>query len=130
MQAVENATRNWGGMPRVSPIGTMAASAAAWLVVNAATLKIAMAMNQRHCSTRSPMALMIWASFAPIQVSASQAMPNRAIRPMSPDDIVLWVTTSLRGALQATTMAVAVTPMMIWIITPVLSGTKAPVSSG
>ena len=76
------------------------------------------------------MASTICASLAPIQVSASQAMPNRAIRPMSPDVMVLWVTTVLMLTLQASTIAVAVTPITIWIITPVLSGTRAPVSSG
>ena len=80
--------------PSAKPIGTIAASAAAWLVVSAATMKIATAINHRHCSTRSPIASTIAASFAPIQVSASQAMPKSAIRPTSPDVIVLCVTTS------------------------------------
>ena len=56
MQAVENAARNCGGMPSARPIGTIAARAAAWLVVNAATMKMAIAITHRHCSTRPPMA--------------------------------------------------------------------------
>ena len=54
MQAVENAARNCGGTPRASPIGTIAASAAAWLVVSAATMKIAMAMVHRPLRPARP----------------------------------------------------------------------------
>ena len=76
------------------------------------------------------MALTIAVSFAAIQVSANQAMPNSAIRPTSPDIMVPWLTTVLIFTRQKITISVAVTPMTIWITIDVLIGTRLPSSSG
>ena len=130
MQAVENTARNCGGTPSARPIGTIAASAAAWLVVNAPTMKIAKAIVHLASATTLPMALTIAVSFAAIHVSANQAIPNSAIRPISPDNIVLCPTTSLMFTRHVRTITVATTPITIWMTIPVLNGTSSPASSG
>src|SRR6478735_10082750 len=100
-------------MPSARPSGTMVLVAADWLVVSAATRKIDTAIMNGHLLARSPSAEMIASSLLAMNVSAIQAMPNRAIIATMPDRKIDIPGTSPARTLHVTRISAAAVSMTI-----------------
>src|SRR6478609_11459608 len=103
-------------MPRARPSGTMVLVAADWLVVRAATRKIETAIMNGHLLARSPSAETIASSLLAMNVSAIQAMPNRAIIATIPDRKIDIPGTSAARTLQVARISAPAVSMTIWMI--------------
>src|SRR3954470_3909515 len=103
-------------MPSARPSGTMVLVAADWLVVNAATRKIDTAIMNGHWLARSPRAETIASSLLAMNVSAIQAMPNRAIIATMPLRKIGMPGTSAARTLHSATINAAAVSMTIWMI--------------
>src|SRR3954471_5496071 len=103
-------------MPNARPNGTMVLVAADWLVVSAATRKIDTAIMNGHLLARSPSPETIASSLLAMNVSAIQAIPNRAIIATIPDRKIDMPGTSPAFTLQVTRISAAAVSMTIWMI--------------
>src|SRR4051812_42689275 len=115
-------------IPNAKPSGTIVRVAADWLVVSAATAKIATAIMNGHLEARSPSAPTIASSLLAMNVSAIHAIPKSAIIATMPE-----VKIDIRGMSAAFTFAkininAAAVSITIWMIGVTESGSSAPSS--
>ena len=103
--------------------------AADWLVVSAATPKMATAIMNGHFSARPPIASTIASSLLAMKVSAIQAIPKRAIIATIPDLKIGVPGMSLALTLQRRTIRAAAASMTIWMIGVTDSGSTPPSSA-
>src|SRR6188508_3786730 len=89
--------------------------AADWLVVKAATRKIARAIMNGQFSARPPSAVTIASSLLAMNVSAIQAIPKRAIIEIIPDLKIGVPGMSLALTWQRRRMSAAAVSMNIWM---------------
>src|SRR6188472_4328122 len=89
--------------------------AADWLVVKAATRKIARAIVKGQFSARPPRALTIASSLLAMNVSAIQAIPKRAIIATIPDLKICVLGMSAAETCARTRINAAAESMIIWI---------------
>src|SRR3954449_7861249 len=115
-------------MPSARPNGTMVLVAADWLVVSAATRKIDTAIMNGHLLARSPRAETIASSLLAMNVSAIQAMPNRAIIATMPERKIEVPGRSAALTLQVTRISAAALSMTIWMMGVTDSGSVPPSS--
>src|SRR6185295_9928564 len=109
--------------------GIIVRVAADWLVVKAATRKMAIAIVNGQFSARPPRAATIASSLLAMNVSAIQAIPNRAIIATMPD-LKIWVFgMSLAFTCAKTSINAAALSMIIWMIGVTDIGSTPPPSA-
>src|SRR3954447_2779772 len=102
--------------------------AADWLVVSAATRKIETAIMNGHLLARSPRPETIASSLLAMNVSAIQAIPNRAIIATMPERKIDMPGTSPALTLQVIRISAAAESMTIWMIGVTDNGSVPPSS--
>src|SRR3954471_15038220 len=90
--------------------------AADWLVVSAATPKIAIAIMNGHLPARSPSAETIASSLLAMKVSAIQAIPKRAIIATIPDLKIGMFGMADALTLHSSRISAPAVSMTIWMI--------------
>src|ERR1051325_4081343 len=103
-------------MPNAKPSGTMVLVAADWLVVSAATAKIAIAIMNGHFPARSPSADTIASSLLAMNVSAIQAIPKSAIIATIPDRKIGMPGMSFALTWASSRISAAAVSITIWMI--------------
>src|SRR5436190_17669808 len=102
--------------------------AADWLVVSAATAKIATAIMNGHLEARSPSAETIASSLFAMNVSAIHAMPKSAIIATIPERKIDVFGMSDAPTLANRTIRAAAVSISIWMIGVTASGSVPPSS--
>ena len=113
-------------MPSASPSGTIVRVAADWLVVSAATAKIATAIMNRKFSAIPPRSSTIASSLLAMKVSAIQAMPNSAIIATIPERKIGELATSLAFTWHSRRISAAALSMNIWMSGVIDIGSTPP----
>ncbi len=116
-------------MPSARPSGTIVRVAADWLVVSAATAKIAIAIMNGKFSAMLPRSWTIASSLFAMKVSAIQAIPNSAIIATIPDLKIGELATSFAFTLQSRRISAAAVSMNIWMSGVIDIGSTPPSSA-
>ena len=103
--------------------------AADWLVVKAATRKMAIAIVNGQFSARLPRAATIASSLLAMKVSAIQAIPNRAIIATMPDLKICVFGMSVAFTCAKIRISAAALSMIIWMIGVTDIGSTPPPSA-